>query len=92
MTVTGREMRLPSRAREAIAQHRAVEVRNHDKPAYYVLHADDFALVAPLLDRHHRGLPVPVAELLSDDDFAVFAEERERDAGLDIGILASWER
>jgi hypothetical protein len=68
-----------------------VEVRNHDKPAYYVLHADDYAVVEALLARRRRGLPVPVAELLTDDEFEVLAEERELDAGLDRGILAAWE-
>jgi hypothetical protein len=37
-----------------------------------VLHADDYAVVEALLARHRRGLPVPVAELLTDDDFEVF--------------------
>jgi hypothetical protein len=92
LIVPGRDVRLPPRARDAVACHRPVEVRNHDKPVYYVLHADDYAVVEPLLERHHRGLPVPVTELLTDDDFAVLAEERDLDAGLDAGILATWER
>lgn len=91
LVVPGREVRLPRQARDAVAKHRPVEVRSHDKAAYYVLHADDFALVEGLLSRHRRGLPVPVADLLTDDDFDVLAEERERDAGLDAGILAAWE-
>lgn len=91
VVVPGREVRLPRQARDAVAKHRPVEVRNHEKAAYYVLHADDYALVEPLLARHRRGLPIPVADLLTDDDFDVFAEERERDAGLDAGILAAWE-
>jgi hypothetical protein len=92
IAVPGREVRLPSKAREAVAQRRAVEVRHHDKPVFYVLHADDYALVEPLLERHHRGLPIPVTDLLTDDDFAVLAEEREHDAGLDRGIVAAWEQ
>lgn len=92
LIVPGRDVRLPPKARDAVARHRPVEVRNHDKPAYYVLHADDYAVVEHLLRRHHRGLPVPVTELLSDDDFAVLAEERDLDAGLDTGIVAAWEQ
>jgi PHD/YefM family antitoxin component YafN of YafNO toxin-antitoxin module len=89
--VPSKDVRLPRQARDAVSKHRPVEVRNHDKPTYYVLHADDYALVEGLLERHHRGLPVPVGELLTDDDFAVLAEEREFDGGLDRGILSSWE-
>jgi len=89
--VASKEMRLPRRARDAVARHRVVEVRSHDKPAYYVLHADDYAAVEPLLARRRQGLPVPVADLLTDDDFEVLAEERGLEAGLDRGILASWE-
>lgn len=92
VTVAGREVRLPRAARDAVSRHYRVEVRNHDKPAFFVLHADDYALVEPILDRHRRGLPVPVADLLTDDDFAVLAEERERDQGLDIGIMAACQR
>ncbi len=90
--VPGRDVRLPPKAREAVARHRPVEVRNHDKPAYYVLHVDDYAVVEHLLQRCHRGFSVPVTELLTDDDFAVLAAERELDAGLDAGILAAGEQ
>ena len=90
--VPGRNVRLPREARDAVSRHCHVEVRNHDKPAYFVLHADDYALVAPILDRHRRGLPVPVGDLLTDDDFAVLAEERDRDRGLDVGIMSAWQR
>lgn len=92
VSVPGREVRLPPKAREAVAHRKPVEVRHHDKPAYYVLHADDYALVEPLLERRHRGLPVPVTELLTDDDFAVLDEERRLDSGLDRGIVSSWEQ
>jgi hypothetical protein len=92
VVVPGRDVRLPREARDAVSRHRSVEVRNHDKPAYFVLHADDYALVEPILERHRRGFPVAVADLLTDDDFAVLAEERERDHGVDLGIMASWQR
>lgn len=91
VVVPSREVRMPRQARDAVAKHRPVEVRHHDKPAYYLLHADDYALVEALLDRHRSGLPVPVGDLLTDDDLAVLAEERELDAGLDRSILATWE-
>lgn len=91
VVVPGRDVRLPRQARIAVAQHRPVEVRSHNKAVYYVLHADDYALVEPILARNRRGLPVPVSELLTDDDFDVIAEERELDAGLATGILATWE-
>jgi hypothetical protein len=91
VVIPSKDVRRPRQARDAVSKHRPVEVRNHDKPAYYVLHADDYALVQGLLDRHRSGLPVPVGDLLTDDDFAVMAEERELDSGLDRGALASWE-
>jgi hypothetical protein len=65
-------------------------VRSHDKPAFFVLHADDYALVEPLLVRRRQGLPIAIGELLTDDDFAVMDEERALDAGLDRSALSSW--
>lgn len=91
VVVPGREVRLPQDARDAVRQHRPVEVQSHGKPVFYIVDPDAFATVAPILERRRRGEPVPVTDLLTDDDFAVLAEERERDAGLDAGVLADWE-
>ncbi len=90
LVVFGRDVRLPSQARQAVALKRSVEVRAHDKAAFFVLHPDDYAIVEATLARHREGRPIPVAELLTDDDFAIMNEDRVDDAEINIGILASW--
>lgn len=90
LTIGARQVRLPRQAREAIAQHRDVRVEFHDTPRFVIMHPDDYAMVAPLLERTRRGFPVPVTELLDDDDFAIIEELRHEDEGLDEGVLGSW--
>lgn len=91
VVVFGRDVRLPKRARHAVTLKRSVEVRAHDRASFFVLHPEDYALVEATLERHREGRPVPVGDLLTDDDFAIIEEERLEDAELDLGILASWD-
>ena len=90
LAIGARQVRLPPQVREAIAQHRDVRVEFHDAPRFVIMHPDDYAMVVPLLERARRGLPVPVTDLLDEDDFAILEELRNEDEGLDEGILGAW--
>lgn len=53
-TLKAEEIRIPRRAREAVAHHEEVVVFNRERPAYVIVHPDDRALaVAP-----RRGRPL----------------------------------
>jgi len=92
LRIDAKHLRVPKRARDAVSEHRPVEVLSRAKPAYVLLHPEDYALVETIIDRRRRGLPVSIEDLLTEDDFAILAEEHEADGGLDSGILASWEK
>jgi hypothetical protein len=79
-TVHAKDVRMPSAARQAVARHEPVQVVSHSQPQYVLLHFEDFELVAPLLERRRAGRPVPLNDLLTEDDFAFLAEESEDDA------------
>lgn len=80
MTVQAKDVRVPSDARRAVARHEPVQVVSHSRPQYVLLHIEDFQLVAPLLERRRAGRPVPLNDLLTEDDFAFLSEERDDDA------------
>jgi hypothetical protein len=40
-TIRAEEVRIPRRARDAVARHEAVLVVSHDRPAYLIVHPDD---------------------------------------------------
>jgi hypothetical protein len=42
-TVRAEEVRIPRRAREAVARHEQVVVVNRERPAYVIVHPDDRA-------------------------------------------------
>jgi hypothetical protein len=56
-TIKAEEIRIPRRAREAIAHHEEVVVFNRERPAYVIVHPDDHgrAMVSP------RGRPLKEA-------------------------------
>ena len=91
LVVQATEVRIPPRARKAIERHREVRVLAHDTPRYVIMHPDDYALVSPLLERVRRGLPVPITDLLDDDDFALLDEYNREDHDLAEGVLESWD-
>jgi hypothetical protein len=80
MTLQAKDVRVPSSARQAVARHEPVQVVSHSEPQFVLLHVADFHLVAPLLERRRAGRPVPLNDLLTDDDFAFLEEEREDEA------------
>jgi len=79
-TLQAKDIRVPSSARKAVARHEAVQVVAHSEPQFVLLNVEDFELVAPLLERRRAGQPVPLSDLLTEDDFAFLEEEREEDA------------
>jgi PHD/YefM family antitoxin component YafN of YafNO toxin-antitoxin module len=86
-TINASSVRLPEVARAALENHRDVQVVVHRRPRYVLVNADDYALISPLLDRVRRGAPVPIEDLLDDDDFAIIAELEAEDEGLLFGAL-----
>jgi hypothetical protein len=63
-TIRAEEVRIPRRAREAVARHEQVVVVNRERPAYVIVHPDDRA-AAPGLARRGRPLREALALLAS---------------------------
>jgi hypothetical protein len=53
-TLKAEEIRIPRRAREAVAHHEEVVVFNRERPAYVIVHPDDRGRVAAA----RRGRPL----------------------------------
>ena len=53
-TIKAEEVRIPRRAREAVAHHEEVIVVNRERPAYVIVHPDDHAHTAVA----RRGRPL----------------------------------
>jgi hypothetical protein len=45
-TIRAEEVRIPRRAREAVARHEQVVVVNRERPAYVIVHPDDRAAIS----------------------------------------------
>jgi len=45
-TIRAEEVRIPRRAREAVARHEHVLVVSHERPAYVIVHPDDEAVTS----------------------------------------------
>ena len=88
VTVSASQVRVPNEARDAVSRRQAVTVVSHKRSQYVILHPDDYAVVAPILERHRAGRPIPVERLLTDDDFAIIRDECSDT--VDDGILESW--
>jgi hypothetical protein len=56
-TVKAEEVRIPRKAREAVARHEEVVVVNRERPAYVIVHPDDRERVVAL----RRGRPLKEA-------------------------------
>ena len=76
--------------RTGVEQREPVTVTDHDRPAYVILHPDDYAYASPLLERRRRGLPVPIERLLTDEDYLVIAMDESDDDAIADGIQESW--
>jgi len=71
-TINADDVRIPRRARDAVARHEEVVILNRDRPVYRLSHPDDGAPAAKAL-RHGRRLREALAILASaplpDDRF-----------------------
>lgn len=82
-TIKADEVRIPRRAREAVALHEKVIVMNRERPAFVILHPDDHEQAS----RPRRGRPLrdALARLAQaappDADFGVDMESVLRDVG-----------
>ncbi len=54
-TIRAEEVRIPRRAREAVARHEQVVVVNRERPAFVIVHPDDRAAISY---PSHRGRPL----------------------------------
>lgn len=54
-TINAEEVRIPRRAREAVARHEHVLVVSHDRPAFVIIHPDDDPSGVPPV---RRGRPL----------------------------------
>ncbi len=53
-TIKAEEVRIPRRAREAVAEHEEVVVLNRERPAFVIVHPDDRGKATPA----RRGRPL----------------------------------
>lgn len=92
VTVSSSQLRVPEKAREALAHDQVVEVRrrHQPRPAFVLISPSAYEASRPVLDRIQRGLPAPVEGLLDDEDFEVLSHQRQLDEELDQGVLESW--
>ena len=80
--VRSQEVRLPSRAVEALDRQGVVAVTHYGRRRHVVLTDERFSLVAPLLELLEEGVGMPAELLMTTDDIALertLAEDREPD-------------
>jgi len=80
-TVPATQVRIPPEAKEALVRDEPVVVVKHERPSFVLISAEAYALVSHLLERYRAGLPIPIEDLLTDEDLQVFALERAADGG-----------
>jgi hypothetical protein len=83
-TIRAEEVRIPRRAREAVARHEEVVVVNRERPAFVIVHPDDVRTTSFPARRGRRlrdALDMLAAGPLPDPDFAADMEAVLRDVG-----------
>jgi hypothetical protein len=82
-TIKADEVRIPRRAREAVAHHEKVVVMNRERPAFVIMHPDDHEQATP--SRRGRPLRDALARLAQaappDPEFGTDMEAVLRDIG-----------
>jgi hypothetical protein len=82
-TIKADEVRIPRRAREAVARHENVVVMNRERPAFVIMHPDDHGQAMP--SRRGRPLRDALARLAQaappDPEFGTDMEAVLRDIG-----------
>ncbi|MBA2428949.1 MAG: hypothetical protein ACR2KD_08315 [Thermoleophilaceae bacterium] len=71
LEVPAHEIRLPSRASEALDAGRPVAVTRYGRPVHVVLGHDRFALLAPLLELIEEGAAISPESLMTREDMAL---------------------
>lgn len=77
--VRSQEVRLPSRAIEALERQGVVALTHYGRRRHVVLTEERFSLVAPLLELLEEGAGVPAELLMTTEDIALeraLAEDR----------------
>lgn len=74
-TIKAEEIRIPRRAREAVAHHEEVVVFNRERPAYVIVHPDDHGQPATRRGRPLREALALLTQAASPDP--AFAEDME---------------
>jgi PHD/YefM family antitoxin component YafN of YafNO toxin-antitoxin module len=69
------QVRVPPEAKDALARNEPVVVMKHERPSFVLISADAYALVGHLLDRQRAGQPVPIEDLLTEEDLEVLAPD-----------------
>jgi hypothetical protein len=74
-TIKAEDVRIPRRARDAVAHHEEVVVLNRERPVYVISHPDDQGQAA---NSPHRGRPLHealfvLAQLGADDEVGIAA-------------------
>lgn len=75
-TVKAEEVRIPRRAREAVAQHEEVVVFNRERPAFVIVHPDDHGPTAASRRGRSLGEALGLLSQVAPPDPA-FAEDME---------------
>jgi hypothetical protein len=83
-TINAEEVRIPRRAREAVARHEHVLVVSHDRPAFVIVHPDDDPAGVHAVPRGrplHEALALLAAGPTPDPGFAEDMEAVLADVG-----------
>ncbi|HEY4812662.1 MAG TPA: hypothetical protein VIH71_16565 [Solirubrobacteraceae bacterium] len=75
-TLKAEEIRIPRRAREAVAQHQEVVVFNRERPAYVIVHPEDYGRAVSSRRGRSLGEALFLLEQAAPPDPA-FAEDME---------------
>jgi len=78
--VPAHEVRLSKRAASALAEQETVAVTRYGRPSHFVVSAERFALLEPLLELLDGGMELPFELLLTTSDLELerlLAEDRE---------------
>jgi PHD/YefM family antitoxin component YafN of YafNO toxin-antitoxin module len=78
-TVPATQVRIPPEAKDALVRDEPVMVVKHERLSFVLISPDAYTLVSHILERYRAGLPVPIEELLTEEDLQVFALERAGD-------------
>jgi PHD/YefM family antitoxin component YafN of YafNO toxin-antitoxin module len=74
LEISAREVRLPARAIEALAEHRPVAVTRYGRRQHVLLSEEQFSLVAPLLEVLQDGTAISPEMLMTSEDIELLRD------------------